>query len=376
MTFKNQISIFLFENTKFSTITDFLFLELFNVTLFYQCLALLRSRRKIVIQSLANSLVPFFQISGFFISMYYYKNLTVAIGYFTLIHSLLTVILVIYIFWGVVKIGIPDFRNLGMYLKFGITLIPGVIGFWIVDVSDRYLIKIFYDISSVGIYSVSYGIATVMLIFVSPILNILFPDFSELFDSKNINEINYRLKNITNWLLRFFVPAITGTILLSENILSLIANDKFIYGKYVLIISTISMGIFGFFQIYSQLLSVSKKNKILSIIWVLMAILNFGWNFILIPKYGINGAAISTCITFVFGIIVSTTYLRKRTYFNIYFDLQEIIKIGVATTIMSLFTLYCPKDSIVLIILNIVLSAAIYFAVLTGISGLKKCLET
>ena len=67
-----------------------------------------------------------------------------------------------------------------------------------------------------------------------------------------------------------------------------------------------------------------KKSLQLMYITLIGAILNIILNFIFIPKFGMQGAAISTCICFL--IILLIVYKYAKLYYFIKFDFKLIFR--------------------------------------------------
>jgi O-antigen/teichoic acid export membrane protein len=78
------------------------------------------------------------------------------------------------------------------------------------------------------------------------------------------------------------------------------SGEEFLSGVVVLQIVPIGIFFYGIFRLYSELLNVIKL-RIIGPIWSLVASINIILNIVLIPKYGVMGAAIATVFSFGLG---------------------------------------------------------------------------
>lgn len=96
------------------------------------------------------------------------------------------------------QIGLPgklNFKFIRKYLSYSIGLVPNNIFFWVINYSDRLLIIYFLSISSVGIYAASYSIGNIINIFVTPIIYVLFPTITRLWEEKKKKMLNIICQN-------------------------------------------------------------------------------------------------------------------------------------------------------------------------------------
>ncbi|RLB02142.1 MAG: hypothetical protein DRG83_09025, partial [Deltaproteobacteria bacterium] len=92
-----------------------------------------------------------------------------------------------------------SFENIPTYLKFGIPLIPMTLAHWVVQSSDRYVIGYFMNVSQVGIYAVAYTLAGALGVLLSPVLTVLLPDLSDLYERKQVGELETRFQRIQKY---------------------------------------------------------------------------------------------------------------------------------------------------------------------------------
>ncbi|MFC1630143.1 flippase [Patescibacteria group bacterium] len=330
---RDDLSDFLFGNEKLGLIVLFL-----GILFVFQGLnrlnrGLLKARRYIKFWSIIESIGSVLLLIFIALSAVFTENIVIVIGSFVFLEILFFLAFFIFILKNEVKLVKPDFHSLVPLLKFGIPLLIVVMGYWIVQTSDRYIIKYFMDISWVGIYSVSYSFSFLISFLWGSFNTVLLADFSALYDKKEKRELEVRFSRVLKYGLAGSIPIIVGIFILSEPLIKIFSSQEFIAAAPALVIISISMLFFGLLMHFANFLNILKKTKILSLIWIMMAILNIGLNFLFIPKIGIIGAAYSTLISFLVGAVIVIVYSSQ--YFNIVFKKEWLIKIAIAITIMG-----------------------------------------
>lgn len=180
-------------------------------------------------------------------------------------------------------------------LKYSIPLIPNAILWWIMGLSDRYIITYYLGLSANGVYAVASKIPS--------ILNIIHSIFFQAWQMSAIEEADSKDKSnfFTNVFSVFSVTMLVSTSLIIVHLKIII--DIFIGGDYSDVWKYIPFLLLGaVFSSFSGFLGTnyiaSKKTTGVIKTSVTGAILNIVINILLIPLIGIYGAAIGTMISF------------------------------------------------------------------------------
>lgn len=182
---------------------------------------------------------------------------------------------------------------------------------------DKLMIGFMMVYACVGIYSV--GVKFVLLI--QPIVEtfgiVLFPKINISAGNskegylKNLN-LNYEL------ILALGIPMAIGLYLISEWIIPLFAGGKYMDAIIVLKIMSpiILLGPIGD-MLGSKILLVFKKDGWLLNSSIIVAISNITLNFMFIPLWGINGAALASTLSCLVAVGIRYYYSRKIISFNL-----------------------------------------------------------
>jgi O-antigen/teichoic acid export membrane protein len=167
-----------------------------------------------------------------------------------------------------------------------------------IEFSDKFIIGKVLSLEDTGIYSFLFSIASVIHIFiVSGFYIIYLPQLIQSFS----NNKKIFISELKKFGLLTLVSSISLAIvipLISPFIFSLIEKEAFISHIDLLYIFLLGFVFNNLSLIPHLFLYVSHDEKAITVIMAVSFIINLGLNLILIPKFGILGAAYSFMITY------------------------------------------------------------------------------
>ena len=178
-----------------------------------------------------------------------------------------------------------------------------------------------------GIYSAAYKLISVLTLFFGVYTAVIFPVMSRFYkNEKNLLVISFE-KSI-KYIMLLILPITFATMIYSTDIVVLFFGEKYTPTSSVLSILmwTVSLGFIN--GVCQNLLNASHKEKYVTLIFLVATIANIALNFIIIPIYSYNGAAMTTvfCEILLFILYYYSIYklgaLPKR---RLYLDLLKIL---------------------------------------------------
>jgi len=239
-------------------------------------------------------------------------------GYFlSMVLAHLVAIIVLIIFGNVFKyLNLKSFNRklLKTMLIYSIPLIPNGLMWWVMNVSDRYMLTYFLGFDATGIYSVSYKFPSLITL-----MNSIFFMAWQLSAMQEYGKEGYDnfYKNIFGVLSSFLLLITAVVLLILKPLMSVFVADAFYESwKYVplLLVGTVFQAFSSFF---GTNYTASKKTKGAFTTSVYGAIVNIGINLLLIPIWGIQAAAFSTMLAYL------TMWLLRL------FDTKKFVKIKI-----------------------------------------------
>lgn len=253
-------------------------------------------------------------------------------------------------------------------LKFGIPLIPSQFGAFIVHLSDRFFIKGYCSIADAGLYSLGYRFGGLSSSFISEPFNQTFqPRRFELYKKEDSEKIFGKI--FTYFLFLMFFAGLYISVLTKE-VLMIMADKQFWPAYQVVPIIVLAITIFSFHYHLNMGILIEKKTKYLAYINFSNGIFILFLNFLLIPRYGIYGAAYATLIAFIYK--VTLTYFFSSRYYKVYFEFIRIVKILIASTLIFVSGYFVQYDSVYLSFFMKFLIVSLYPLLLFGLGFFNK----
>lgn len=260
--------------------------------------------------------------------------------------------------------------NWHYHLKPILIIFASVVAVTIYVSSDTTILGILKNDYAVGIYSTSVKIYQIAQSLLSAILTVTIPRLAMLWGQKRRKEYNNVLTRVINILGILVLPASVGLIMLSREVVLIIAGHKFLPSVNSLRIITWAI-IFSIFSwIFSDcvLIPAKRESKVLRNT-LITAVINVILNFILIPSMSYDGTSLSTVIA-EFSVMVMNGYscrdiikpiiFKKETLKNLFESIIGCIGI----VIVCLLCQWGLHSMIRKTIFSIVLSVPMYGAIL------------
>ncbi len=201
------------------------------------------------------------------------------------------------------------------YTKFCLALcLPIIIhatGHLIFSQTDRIMLQKIYDETTLGIYSIAFNLCGVLTIIYGAFNSAWVPFYYE-FKKQNKNE---EIIVHSRRYLKIFSLTCVGFILLSYDVYKLMAPQAYWEGmnSIPLFVMSIYFGFLYLFPVNFEFFH--AKTKLIPVATFLAAGVNILINFLLIPKYGIIGAAVGTMVAhgilFIFHFVIARFIMKQ-----------------------------------------------------------------
>lgn len=196
--------------------------------------------------------------------------------------------------------------NLGYFkgaLDFGIPLIPVAIGMVLINMIDRLFIKNMVGLEAVGLYTIGYQIAMILMIFINGFNKAWVP---WLFHQLKTDMIDRKIKIVRFTYLYFILLAGSALILglLSPYILEHYVSEQYKGASVFVIWIALGYALNGMYKMMTNYVHYAKKTKYNFLVMVIAVPLNIGLNYYFISWYGSIGAAQATTISFLIAFLL------------------------------------------------------------------------
>jgi O-antigen/teichoic acid export membrane protein len=248
---------------------------------------------------------------------------------------------------------------------FGLAGVFATLYYWV----DSLMLSAMKGDEAIGWYNAAYRLVLVLSVIPAAYFSAVFPVMSR-FHISSQESLRFIYERSFKYLLILAVPIGVGTTLLANKIILLIFGSGYFPSIVALQILVWSMVFIFVSWVFGQLFNSVNKQIISTSIVISTTVLNVILNLILIPRYSLNGASISTVAAMSVGFALNY-FLSARIGFRISTKnlIKMIAKVSISSAIMCVFVLYLKNFYILALV---PLSALLYFAVLYIIGGIDN----
>ena len=251
-------------------------------------------------------------------------------------------------------------------MSFAMPVILFSISFTFLISADLFFVKrILMENVEVGYYTAASMLSRVPFFILSALGFALFPAISRSTAINDVHQTKRYIARSMRYLLMFLLPTILLISATSESLVSLFYSSAYLPASLPLSILVFGLGFFTIFSILTTIITASGSPRVSMLITLIMVPLSIIFNVLLIPLYGLEGAALATTATSLFGLCIAAGYVLKR--FKTLIDALAFVKLCVASVVIYAIALRLPLPLSFLPFLYVLL-----FAVYCGILFLMK----
>lgn len=249
-----------------------------------------------------------------------------------------------------------NFKLIKVALKFTLPILPGSLAFLFVSLSDRVILERYISLEELGIFSVAITLATVLNIVIQALYKTFEPVLFKEYFNNDFQQTNLKLYKI--FLLAVFVGAF-GASIFSKEFFIIATSGVFREGYKLVPLLIVSVVIAGVNTYLNVLMIANKKQKMVSLVSTISAVISVILNFIFIPYFGCYGAIIASACSFLFSNII----FQLNTFIIEKYILTQIALMLLIIIVPTVYDTYFDINFIVNIVLKLVLS--LLFVLLT-----------
>ena len=242
-----------------------------------------------------------------------------------------------------------SFKNLKEMIKYSAPLVPNDLSWWIMNVSDRYLLIYFLGFAASGIYAVSYKFMALI-----SVLNGIFYQAWQVSAVKQYEkeDRDQFYSNVFYHLSTTLIAVLLVFSVIMKPFVSIMVGSEFekawVYLPFLLLGALFS----AFSSFYGIGYIASKESKGAFTTSVYGALTNLGINILFIPIIGIQAAAISTMVAFLTMWLLRIKQTKK--YFTIKVN-GKLLFLNILLVSTSLFANYIADFGIYIQLIAIII---------------------
>jgi O-antigen/teichoic acid export membrane protein len=259
-----------------------------------------------------------------------------------------------------------DKKLLKRLSKYSLFILATTIGGIVLGYTDIVMLTYFSGLQAVALYSVALPTSRIIIYFPRAIAGVLLPVTSELWAKRKLNLLKEGMESLYKYMFMIVIPLVFMVFSFAGLIISIFFGQDYIPAANAMKILSVGMLFAPITGICINFLSGIGKPQIPSIMVYSAAIFNFIANLILIPMFGIIGAAITTTLSHF--IMMSIGLMKIQKFIAVRFPVKIWIK-TFAVGLIFVLVIWLLRKALSLniwieTIIVLVLSAIIYLVLL------------
>lgn len=200
----------------------------------------------------------------------------------------------------------PDFGLLPKLVRFGLPLVPAGFAVWGLNWLDRIFLVKYTDLSAVGRYSLAYSLGYLGIqIIANPIWTMYPTVAAEHWNQGDREGVQRYFERTAGAMLLLVAPVVAFTAVAGGPILRILAPPSFAPAAPVIAIVMAGYLLTLLSAYYETAMGLVHKQWLSTVATVIAFGSNVALNFILIPRFGIIGAAVATSAAFAIQLLFS-----------------------------------------------------------------------
>ena len=230
--------------------------------------------------------------------------------------------------------------------RFGLPNVPAMLFFYIIEFSDRKIIELTRGLEEAGLYSAGYKMGMFMAIFTTAFRFAWQPFFLSEAKNEGAEKTFARVFTyffLTAGFLFMFLVMFAADLLMMELPLIKIAilDPGYWQGMTVFPIILLAHFFDGLYANFTVGIYIKKKTKLIPLIIGAGAIFNLGANIVVIPRFGMMGAAWTTLGSFI--LMAWLLYTLIKRHYPIPYEWGRIMKFVIIwALVMALYFAFSP----------------------------------
>ena len=249
-------------------------------------------------------------------------------GYFIgiVMADLLSCVILYYWFFSNYKISVSKVsKDLTLKLvNFGAPLLFMELSYNLLSYSDRYVIAAYKGPDVLAIYTVGYNLAMYIANMITfPLSYAIVPIYVGIYEKEGKMKTEEFLQRSLNYLLMAIIPLCVGYYVIAKDLMVLLASQKYAVAASFSPIIVVATLLLGINNILNAGLYLQKKTKTMLAIIISSVVINIVVNLLVVPSYGVMGAAYTMLLSTV-TITILTVYLSFK-YITISVNVRTIL---------------------------------------------------
>lgn len=225
---------------------------------------------------------------------------------------------------------------------------------------DTFVLGYFGNTAAVGIYNGIYPLAMIPIFVLTSFSYVFLPVISELHADNRIGDMTNLYQLVTKWVFFGTLPLLVPLAVFPRTVIGITFGKEYISGAVALSILAIGYAFSSLLGPNSEALTSVGSSRVILYVNFAAAVVNFVANVLLIPRYGLVGAATATAVSyFVMNILFSYQLYRET---GIHPVTRTLVKPGIGAFVL-IFAVYVISKSVEIGIIGVTVLYLVFLVV-------------
>lgn len=238
--------------------------------------------------------------------------------------------------------------------------------------TDSFVIGIFQTAKEVGFYNIAMPLAILLTLPKDIMMQLFLPMITRKYGKNEKDEIEQLSRQVSKWILIISLPIFILFMVFPDEIINSLFGSEYLVAKTSFRLLSISAFVTATIGFSRELVLVKGKSRTIFYYTLVFTVVNFLLNLLLVPKYGIDGAAVATMTSLILLNLVFMFQIKKDlaiTLFN--FKSAKVFFAGfISLVLLILLRQFISANPIAILVL------AVFFVSIYSFLIVKtKCLD-
>ena len=271
--------------------------------------------------------------------------------------------------------GLLSAANLRGLLRLGLPLVPDGLLLMFMAWAGRYLLNVYAGLAAVGVYSVAYMFANIFNNFiVAPFGQAVTPMMFEKYVASK-EEYRHLLGLIFKYYWLVVMTIVIAYFVILQEFFSIFVGARYAGAYNIIAIIMVGIIFSGAVSLFGITIILKEKTQRTFMITMVAVTANIALNLVLVPQFGMYGAALSTLLSYglQFALVLAYTQRLVPVAYNYGFVCRYgLLALAVAGIVLAISFLPIPVvDKVILKLLVF----CCYLGVILKTSGVKESFE-
>jgi O-antigen/teichoic acid export membrane protein len=227
---------------------------------------------------------------------------------------------------------------------------------------DVIVIGFFLSQAAVGAYELAWRLTTTAIMFSTVFARVLFPQLSAWQAEGAVERVRDLISEALTASLLLIVPSVIGVAVIGREILGVIFGLEYTIAAAAFLVLMIEKLPQAVNLVFDKAIQAFDRPKYGAIATVVSLSMNIGLNVLLVPRYGLVGAAVATLVSVIVNTVILGYYLGRLT--TVRFPVRDIgwsvaAALGMGAMLVGLTNVF-PVDTPVALVAAIGFAAIVY----------------